>query len=112
MKVVDWVSDGETNNCVVSVGGMGGFFRDGMRWKDYIEDIDEAKRPYLEALRCSIVKLGLRFGGDYHQNADDGVPLFEDGTVGSFSFRAWGDLMAAVWSDHENQDYCYMDFYI
>ncbi len=38
--------------------------------------------------------------------------MFNDGTAGMFSFRAWGDLMAAIWAEHENRDYGYMDFYM
>ena len=41
------------------------------------------------------------------------TPVFDDGTVGSFSFRAWGDLMAAIWNTEENTNkYSYMDFYM
>lgn len=115
MKVIDWVSREDTQNLESSVGGLGGFFnweRKGMRWKDYLGQHDSKEHPHLEALRESIVEKDIRFGGDWHQNADQGVPLFEDNTVGSFSFRAWGDLLAAVWSEHEDQDYDYMDFYM
>ena len=54
----------------------------------------------------------LKQGGDWHQNDPKGVPVFNDGTVAMFSFRAWGDLMAALWAEHEDCDYSYMDFYM
>lgn len=41
---------------------------------------------------------------------DCGCPVFSDGTVSRMSFRAWGDFMAAVWSEEEDKDYCYVDF--
>lgn len=43
----------------------------------------------------------IKIGGDTHQH--DMTPLFSDDTIGSFSFRAWGDFMAAVWSEHDNK---------
>jgi len=60
----------------------------------------------------AIVARGLRRGGDWHQSAPDGVPVFDDGAVGTFSCRAWGDLMAAVWSGEDGRGYGYMDFYM
>jgi hypothetical protein len=32
--------------------------------------------------------------------------------VATFSYRGWGDIMAAIWSEEENKDYNYMDFYM
>jgi hypothetical protein len=41
------------------------------------------------------------------------TPVFDDGTVGGFSFRAWGDLLAAVWNTAEGTTkYSYMSFYM
>jgi hypothetical protein len=94
---------------VESVGGLGGFFKDGMRWQDYAA---RNPGPHYEALRLAIVERGLKRGGDWHQNSDDGCPVFSDGTSGTFTYRAWGDLLAAVWSEHEGRDYSYMDFYM
>jgi hypothetical protein len=66
--------------------------------------------PYLEALRLSILHLGLTEGGFWHQR-DCGVPLFSDDTVGFFSMRAWGDLMAAIWnSELATKSFSYVDF--
>lgn len=111
MKVIDWIAYEDSDEYHESVGGMGGFFDHGMRWKDFIERyVDEAK-PYFEAIRQDVIEKGIRKTGDDHQHRDCGVPLFEDNTVGTFSYRAWGDLMAAIWSEHEDKDYCYMDFY-
>jgi hypothetical protein len=112
MRVVEWVEDSEINDAEVSVGSLGGWFKDGMRWPDFIKRIKEEYRPYYEAIRVSVIENGYRHTGEYHQYGGEGVPVFEDGTIGSFSWRAWGDLMAAIWSTEEDKDYCYMDFYM
>jgi len=80
--------------------------------EDYIENWDHEVTPYLEAIRRSVIKNGFRLTGEDHQYRDCGVPLFEDLTIAEFSFRAWGDLMAAIWAEEENKDYHYMDFYM
>lgn len=114
MKVVDWISyDDAKEREECGIGGMGGWFGMDQRhsWEDYVDIwFDEAK-PYVIALRDSIVERGIRESGDWHQDSDEGVPLFEDGTVATYSFRAWGDLLAAVWEGVDRLPYCYMDFY-
>jgi hypothetical protein len=77
---------------------MGGWF-DGHTWQDYLDNFNPEAHAYFEALRESVVNTQHWINGEQHQNADDGVPMFEDGTVGQFSFRAWGDLMAAISPD-------------
>lgn len=112
MKVIKWLTSEEAEDIPESIGGLGGWFNfceSGQRWKDYIGNMPEEQRVYAEALKEEIIINNFRFGGDQHQI--DKVPLFEDGTCGSFSFRAWGDLMAAIWSEVEDKDYNYMDFY-
>ena len=114
-QVVDRISYDDIGEREEAMGGLGGFFNfneEGMRWKDYIEIwIDEAK-PYAEAIRESVLQRGSLLTGSEHQRSANGVPLFDDGKVGSFSYRAWGDIMAAIWSEAENKDYNYMDFYM
>lgn len=116
MKVIDWISYDEACKLPESVGGMGGFFnwdKKGMRWKDYIERFNDVAKPYLEAIRESVISLNIRKGGNWHQSSShDGCPLFEDNTSATFSYRAWGDLLAAIWSEHEDKDYDYMHFYM
>ena len=112
MKVIGWIDDDETEEWMdQSIGGLGGFFERGMRWKDYVDMYNEKGKEYAEALRLAILVRGLRYNGSQHQNDPEGVPVFSDGTIATFSFRAWGDLMAGVWSDADDQDYSYMDFY-
>ena len=111
MEVIGWIDSDETEDFDESYGGLGGWFENGMRWKDYAEAHTEEGLEYAEALRESIIKRKLKITGSTHQKGYECVPVFSDGTIAAFSFRAWGDLLAAVWSDEEDKDYCYMDFY-
>lgn len=107
--VIGWISNaGIETTEVVDVGGWGGVFREGDRWNDYIANIGDTFVAHHEALRRAIIARGLRRGGDWHQNSQDGVPVFDDGAIGTFSFRAWGDLMAATWAEEDGRDYSYM----
>ncbi len=115
--VTEWINswDVDKKKYKKSVGGMGGWFNfheEGKRWKDYLEEMKEKYHPYLEAIRMAVLRTGNRATGDDHQHALGCVPLFSDKTVGQFSFRGWGDLMAAIWSENEDKDYNYMDFYM
>lgn len=108
-KVVKWVQDEDDLDTAITA--LGGFFQKGMRWKDYIKIWNNNSKNYIEAIRKSVVENNIKITGELHQNSYCGVPMFENMKVASFSFRAWGDLMAAIWSTEENTDYCYMDFY-
>ena len=111
MKVVDWISYEASEGMPESIGSMGGWVH-GQGWEEYMDRMSsEDKYPYYEALRDIIVKDSIRCGGDEHQARM--VPVFDDGTVGRFSYRAWGDLMAAIWNTEEKtRKYCYLDFYM
>lgn len=119
MKVVDWISYPESETRTESFGGMGGWFGANGRswdakhtWADYLERWKPDAHPRAEALRTAIVDGRIWESGDWHQcEGGNGVPVFDDGTVASFSFRAWGDLLAAVWTQQLGRQYCYMDFY-
>ena len=111
MKVIGWISYEEAEQYESVLPGLGGFFSRGMRWPEFIAAWSPQYVPYYEALREAVLERGLRYNGGMHQSAVDGTPVFSDGTVGLFSFRAWGDLMAAIWSSAEDEDYHYMDFY-
>ncbi len=112
MHLLGWIDYSEVEDGFEeSIGGFGGFFVGGMRWKDYIEQYNEKGAEYAEALRAGVLERKLKYNGSEHQNSIEGVPVFSDGTIATFSFRAWGDLIAAVWSEEENIDYSYMDFY-
>jgi ABC-type glycerol-3-phosphate transport system substrate-binding protein len=112
IKVIEWIGyEDAENDLRASVGCWGGFFQRGMRWKDYFESMDDELKPYVTAMFDEVKKKNLKFSGRDHQYTWNGVPLFSDGKTALFSARGWGDLMAAIWSEVENKDYCYMDFY-
>lgn len=111
MKVIKWVSYEEAEEMPQSIGGSGGWFGHGMRWDDFISAWQDGAVPYFEALRKEVVEKEIRYNGDQHQHSEEGCPVFDDGTAATFTFRGWGDFMAAAWSEHENVDYSYMDFY-
>lgn len=116
IKVVGWVhSEYPFKSEDAIIGGLGGFFNwkeKGMRWKNYLYTQPGEWHPYLEALRKEIIENEIKITGETHQYANSGTPLFSDGKIGCWSFRGWGDLMAAIWSEEENKDYTYMDFYM
>lgn len=103
--LLPWTDNGKKDK----VGGLGGFFKDGYRWKDYIDTRPEEHKPYYEALRKFIVENKIRITG---QEQDNLAITFNDDERASFSWRGWGDFMAAVWSEEENKDYHYMNFYM
>ncbi len=112
--VKEWVSHNEAEIYTVSCGGVsGGWFNrsnEGHRWKDYIKTFDDNVKLYLEAIRKEVIDNNLKFGGNTHR--EEMTPLFSDDTIGRFSYRAWGDLMAAIWSEEENKNYSYIHFYM
>jgi len=94
------------------LGGLGGFFNDGMRWGDYLERFVGSVHEDLEQLRAGIIANEIKCTGQAHQDVDEAVALWDDGSVSTYSYRGWGDLMAAIWSTEEDKDYNYMAFYM
>ena len=113
ISVVGWINYWESSVYPENAaGGLGGWVN-GNNFTEYLEIQSEKARPYIVALKDEIVKKGLRTTGEQHQYAKCGVPVFSDETISTFSYRAWGDLMAAIWNTEENTNkYCYMDFYM
>jgi len=91
------------------IGGMGGWFS-GHSYQDYLANFAPEAAPYIEALAKEIIEKNLRITGEHHQHGG-GIPLFNDGTFALFSFRAWGDLMAAIYTKKTGKQYSYLDFY-
>lgn len=127
MKVKDWISSQEIEEKGYKenrLGGLGGWFNGHYMhdkskvgvikdhtWEDYLDVWkDELMKEYAIALKESILERELKYTGNDHQNALDGIPLFDDDTYSSFSFRAWGDLMAAIYTTPENP-LTYMEYY-
>lgn len=90
----------------------GGIVKSGDRWINYINRFEEWQKPYIEAIRLDIINRNIKITGVEHQNNSDGTPKFNNGKYGLFTFRAWGDLMAATWAEYENSNYSYLDFYM
>lgn len=112
MYVKRWITWEKAQKKKESIGGLGGYFENGMRGqKNYFDILNPEFQPYAEALRREIIKNKIIITGQEHQNGKH-VPLFSDGTVGTFTYRSWGDLMAAIWSEELDTDFCYMDFYM
>lgn len=118
--VIDWISDAEAQaaRLETSVGGLGGWFgRSGHTWGvrhtwgDYIASINKSDIPYVEAIKNDLLHSGRTFSGRHHEYGDDGIPVFNDGTVGMFSARGWGDLMAAIQTVRDGGIHTYMEFY-
>jgi len=86
----------------------GGNFFDGMRWKDYVKQysgMNHAFADYAETIRKYVIRNAIRIDGVTHQKSPDGALLMSDGTAVFMLYRAWGDLMAAIWSTYDNEDY-------
>lgn len=115
-EVVDWISYEDTleepYSAAENIGTLGGWFDDGHRWEDFIERWKPRVQPHYEALREAILERELQRGGDWHQRSETGVAVFDDGRIATFSYRAWGDLLAAVWSTELDRDLNYMAFYM
>ena len=66
----------------------------------------------LNLIKEDIIKKGYRFSGNFHQFGESGVPVFSDGTCFRASMRAWGRLMANIYSEVDGINYSYMFFYM
>jgi hypothetical protein len=116
VKITNWMAYDDAEKLGTDITLFGGWFSAWPhagrrhRWDDYIERWKPRVRPYLEALRAEVLRLGLRETGFWHEEDPRGVPVFEDGTVLLCSMRAWGDFMAAVWGEEDDLPYCYVSF--
>jgi hypothetical protein len=106
MKIVNWLNDVEAlkfKNIYLS----GKNFQYGQRWKEYITQFVPDCQKRLEILRQYIIENNIR---KLTKEFKDTNPLFDDNVCVRCSFRAWGDLLAATWSEEENKDYMYTLF--
>ncbi len=74
--------------------------------------IGEEVSKIVQLIGDEVVKYGYSFSGEAHQNALTGVPVFSDGTCLRASMRAWGQIMAAIYSAVDGINLSYMDFYM
>lgn len=109
MKIVEWISYDEAmeRGLTEAVGGSGGD-PVARRLDEYLEATWPAsKHPYILAIAEAMDGLGP-IGGFAHQASM--VPVFEDDTCGTFSLRAWGDLVAAWWNTKHDDHLSYCAF--
>lgn len=66
----------------------------------------------LNLIRREIAENGYVFSGEEHQCGLTGVPVFSDGTCFRASMRAWGQVMASIYSGADGEELTYMDFYM
>ena len=111
MKIISWIADADSADKEVAVGGLGGSFAPGNRWQDFVDNCKPETHEYLEAIREYMLSQNKCVTAYDHQNSLGGVPMFEDGKVAIMSMRMWGDMMAAIKSTQDNQDYSYLDFW-
>lgn len=79
-------------------------------WQGGVKETEtqEAEDAIIEDIRAH----GYVFSGQDHQNAKTGCPMFEDGTVRTYSLRGWGRVMATAWNLLDsNGEPDYMEFY-
>lgn len=71
-------------------------------------EIEDVRKVIAEELKTN----GYKFTGDYHQNGDFGVPVFDNGEVFQCSQRMWGDIMAQAYPEEiDNSDgYGYIEW--
>lgn len=116
IKVKRWVSYDEANKLPVACGGMGGWVNKDTTWENYITSLPGSQRKYIEALKDEILEKDIHITGGEHQHGGEGVPIFSDDTQAAFTYRAWGDLMAAIWNSFRKVDQIdgkgYMDYYM
>jgi ASC-1-like (ASCH) protein len=70
---------------------------------------DEVSPSARQAIIEEIRKYGYLFGGDVHEELS---PVFNDGTMASYSWRGWGDVMAEAWKMKNDSGYAYMNCYM
>ena len=75
------------------------------------EESNDSDERYYGVLKEECIKNNIKLSGEEHQYSDHGVPLFSDNKVYTATWRGWGETMASVWSEVEDFDYNYLDFY-
>ena len=62
----------------------------------------------VELVVSELRKNGYKFSGEYHQNGEFGVPVFDGHAMFQCSMRMWGNLMAHAYPDGgvDSMSYC------
>ena len=91
MKIVGW-TEWQVKDCEHEYEEM-----NPKTW-DETEEIEEI---IAEELRSK----GYKFTGDYHQNGDFGVPIFDNGMVYQCTQRNWGVIMVMAYPEEIDDSY-------
>lgn len=67
-----------------------------------IYDKGELPEKVQEAIKNRMKLTGRKFGGTYHQEAANGVPVMNNGEPVLCSLEAWGELMASCYGTDEH----------
>jgi hypothetical protein len=107
ITIIGWVSYQEaeaiSSGGKPNLGGLGGWVK-GHDFNEYLaHSVAPEFHAHYIALRNDIQNRNIRFGGDAHQTRPDGCPLWSDGSVATFTWRAWGDLLAATYNRPRDQ---------
>jgi|SRR5690554_2559666 len=94
-------SEAHDNTSVIYGGYEGGY-----TWDEYLDTFKSKFKPHFELIRKAIEKLDW-VGKTAGEMANDVEFVFSDGVIIAFTWRAWGDLMAAIVDKGEN----YMKYY-
>jgi len=79
---------------------------------EYRESINHHNKEHEQCLIDEIITNRYAFSGLRHQTAGNTIPIFDDNKCCFYSHRGWGRLMAKAWSQINNKDYDYNDFYM
>lgn len=94
------------------LGGLGGWFQNGHTWQDYENQFTDEGKVLVRELRDKIISHGIACTGEQMDSGARCIPLWDDNTVTGYSWRAWGDLMAAVHNFIDGKPHNYMEFYM
>ena len=87
LKIVKWISWKEAEN-----------------YPEH-DNYEEAREYVIEEIR----RTGIRFDGLYHDEGKYGVPVFDDETKFTTSWRGWGRVMHMAYPDETES---YIDYYM
>lgn len=93
--IVDWISFAETEGKPEAECSSCGGISAELTRADYIDGMRDEARAYVEAIWQHFDEHGA-FGGFTHQESR--CPVFDDGMVATYSYRGWGDVVAAWWN--------------
>lgn len=99
------VSNGKEQPQTQYISVLGGDTRN-LSWEEYLDEIKDDYKPHILLLKKTIQENGLI--GYTGKDAEQYTFKFSDGIDISFTWRGWGDLMAAIVDKREGYIAYYM----